>query len=77
MRKVSKKRGEYSKHSAEDRVEIGKYASKHGVAKAVRQFNNKDVKESTVRDWKKLYDSTLKMFEWRVYQRRREGGPHW
>ncbi len=60
VRKVSKKRGEYSKHSAEDRLEIGKYASKHGVAKAVRQFNNKDVKESTVRDWKKLYDTEFK-----------------
>ncbi len=47
VRQVSKKRGECSKHSADDRIEIGKYASEHGVAKTVRHFNNKDVREST------------------------------
>ena len=57
---VSKKRGEYNKYSAKDKADIGKYASEHGVAKAVRHFKDKDVKESSVRDWKKLYEKELK-----------------
>ena len=37
-----------------------KYASKHGMTKAVRRFEDKSVKESTVRDWKKAYEKELK-----------------
>uniref|UniRef100_A0A1X7U266 HTH CENPB-type domain-containing protein n=1 Tax=Amphimedon queenslandica TaxID=400682 RepID=A0A1X7U266_AMPQE len=39
---------------------IGKYASKHGVAKAVRNFKGKDLKDSSVRDWKNMYEKELK-----------------
>ena len=54
------KRGEYSKHSPADKAVIGRYASEHGVAKAVWYFKEKNLKESTVRDWKKAYDKELK-----------------
>lgn len=55
-----KKRGEYLKFSEEDKVVIAKYASEHGVAKAVRHFQGKSVKESSVRDWKRIYEKELK-----------------
>ena len=52
-----KKRGEYNKLSPEEKAVIGKYASENGVSKAVRHFQDKD---SSVRDWKKLYEKELK-----------------
>ena len=55
-----KKRGEYLKFSEEDKVVIAKYASEHGVAKAVRHFQGKSVKESSVTDWKRIYEKELK-----------------
>ena len=55
-----KKRGEYNKYSDEAKLKIGKYACEHGVMKAVRHFKEKNVKESTVRDWKKIYERVLK-----------------
>ena len=39
---------------------IAKYASEHGVAKAVRCFKDKAQKESSVRDWKKVYEKQLR-----------------
>uniref|UniRef100_A0A1X7U5E1 Uncharacterized protein n=1 Tax=Amphimedon queenslandica TaxID=400682 RepID=A0A1X7U5E1_AMPQE len=48
----AKKRGTYNKIYAEDKAPIGKYASEHSVAKAVRKFKGKDLKDSSVRDWK-------------------------
>ncbi len=38
----------------------GKYASENGIASAVRFFNKKNLKESSVRDWKNLYEKQLK-----------------
>ena len=55
-----KKRGEYNKLSPEEKAVIGKYASENGVSKAVRHFQDKNVKDSSVRDWKKLYEKELK-----------------
>ena len=57
-----KKRGEYSKHSTEEKAAIGKYASENGVAAAVRYYKKtKDVilKESSVQDWKNAYLSEV------------------
>ena len=44
----------------EEKAGIAKYASEHGVLKAVRHFKDKDLKESSVRDWKRLYEKELK-----------------
>ena len=35
------KRGEYSKHSPADKAVIGRYASEHGVSKAIRHFKER------------------------------------
>ena len=37
---------------------IGKYASKHGVASAVRKFK-KNLKESTAREWRNYYNREM------------------
>ena len=55
-----KKRGEYLKFSEKEKAVVAKYASEHGVAKAVRHFRGKNVKESSVRDWKRIYEKELK-----------------
>ena len=55
-----KRRGPYSKTSQDDKLTIGKYASENGVAQAVRHFKEKNLKESSVRDWKNLYEKQLK-----------------
>ena len=55
-----KKRGEYLKFSEKEKAVIVKYTSEHGVAKAVRHFQGKNVKESSVRDWKRIYEKELK-----------------
>ncbi len=39
---------------------IGRHASENGIASAVRFFNKKNLKESSVRDWKTLYEKQLK-----------------
>ena len=46
-----KKRGEYSKHSTEEKAAIGKYAGENGVAAAVRYYKKTKgviLKESSV-----------------------------
>ena len=48
------------KFSEKEKAVIAKYASEHGEAKAVRHFQGKNVKESSVRDWKKIYEKELK-----------------
>ena len=55
-----RKRGEYSKYSENDKALIAKYASEHGVSKALKHFREKDLKESSVRDWKKAYEKELR-----------------
>ena len=54
-----KKRGQYLKVSREDKAIIGKYASENGVSRAVRYFKEKDLKESSIRDWKKAYEKEV------------------
>ena len=53
-------RGKYAKFSPVEKASVGKYASEHGVAKAVEHFKEKVLKESTVRDWKKVYEFNLR-----------------
>ena len=53
-------RGPYQKISPEDKVAIGRYASEHSITSACRHFKGKSLKESTVRDWMKLYRKELK-----------------
>ena len=48
------------KINSEDKLAVAKYAAEHGVAKAVRRFKDKELKESSVRDWKKAYLKELK-----------------
>jgi len=43
--------GEYHKLSRENKATIAKYASKHGVANAVRKFEDKNAGDSSIRDW--------------------------
>ena len=38
---------------------IGKSASEHGITKAVCYFKQKDLKKSSVQDWKKAYEFRL------------------
>ena len=54
-----KKWGSYSKFSPKDKATIGRYASENKVTKALRHFKEKELKESTVRDWKKGYELNL------------------
>ena len=57
-----KKRGAYSHRSATEKAAIGRYACENGVAATLRHFKRTKgitLKESSVRDWKKLYLSEV------------------
>ena len=54
-----KQRGKYQHFSPKEKATIGRYASEHGVANAVKHFKEKVLKESTVRDWRNLYRKEL------------------
>ena len=54
-----KKWGSYFWFSPKDKPMIGRYASKNGVTKALQHFKEKELKESTVQDWKKVYEFNL------------------
>lgn len=64
----AKKRGPYSKFSAEQRAAIGKRAAEYGIVAAIRYYAKQypDLKESSVRTWKNAYTSEIK-------KRRRQG----
>ena len=49
----------YQKLSSKEKAVIGKYASIHGVADAVRRYKDKKIKESSVRDWHNSYQKEL------------------
>lgn len=51
----TKRRKEYQTFTAEERYQIGKYASEHGNSAAMRYFKFKHLKESTVRTFKSKY----------------------
>ena len=55
-----RRRGNYLKLSLKDKATIRKYASKHGVASAVKKFKKQNLKESSVRDWQDTYLKELK-----------------
>ena len=57
--KAEKKRGQYLKVSPKEKVAIGKYTSRNGVASVVRKFKDKNLKESSVRDWQDAYIKEL------------------
>ena len=61
-KKSRSKRGKYNseKISQESKAEIGKYASENGVTRAIKNFKDKNLKPSTVRDWRTLYLPQLK-----------------
>ena len=40
-----RKRGEYAKFSQVEKTRIAKYASEHGVSKAIRHFKESNLKE--------------------------------
>ena len=57
------KRGEYTDWKESERAEIGRYASEHGVTKAIRYYERKlhrKMPETTVRRFRNLYRVTLK-----------------
>ena len=62
---IERKRGSYKKITPAKKAKIAKYAAENGIAAAIRHFKTKeeysriDLKESTVRGWKKLYCDTL------------------
>uniref|UniRef100_A0A1X7TF47 Uncharacterized protein n=1 Tax=Amphimedon queenslandica TaxID=400682 RepID=A0A1X7TF47_AMPQE len=62
-KKGCSKRGKYNseKISQESKAEIGKYASENEVTRAVKHFKDKNLKPSTVRDWRTLYLLQLKL----------------
>ena len=43
------------KLTLKEKATIGKYAGEHGVASAVKKFKTKNLKESSVRDWRDAY----------------------
>ena len=62
---IERKRGLYEKITPVKKAKIAKYAAENGKAAALQHFKTKeeysqiDLKESTVRGWKKLYCDTL------------------
>jgi hypothetical protein len=55
------KRGEYLKLSSEEKATIAKYACINGVANTVRHFKEKNLKATSVSDWKRMYEKELKI----------------
>ena len=60
LQKKGRKRGQYKKLPLKEKLTIAKYASEHGVARAVQHFKEMKLKNSSVFDWKKLYEKELK-----------------
>ena len=53
-------RGPYLKISSTEKAIVCRYASEHGVARACRDFKERNLKENTVRDCLKVYKQELK-----------------
>ena len=51
--KGSKKRGEYTRISQEEKATVARYASENGVPRTLKHFKELKLKETSVRDWKK------------------------
>ena len=56
---VKKKWGSFLKFSPKGKAMRGRYASENGVTKALQHFKEKELKENTVRDWKRPYEFNL------------------
>ena len=54
------KRGQYQKLSGEDKAAIAKYALENGIANTLRHFKAKNLKATSVSDWRKTYEGVLK-----------------
>lgn len=55
-----KQRGCYLKFTPSEKVEIAKYASEHGVARACQHYKGRNVKKTSVIDWRNAYERELK-----------------
>ena len=64
---IERKRGTYEKITPESKAKIAKYAAENKIAAAIRHFENNqafpNLKESTVRGWKKAYCTSLRRKE--------------
>ena len=60
VEECGKSRGDYTKFSLTEKATIGKYASEHRVAAAVKEFDKKNLKESSIRDWRDAYQKDFK-----------------
>ena len=58
-KRAGSKRGQYKKTNAKDKAAISAYAILHGVAKTIMHFKDHHLKESSIGDWKKLYEKEL------------------
>ncbi|CAH3151308.1 unnamed protein product, partial [Porites lobata] len=60
------KRSKYVQYSGEDRAKIAKYSCEHGNTKALQHFSKEypNLKESTLRNFKKAYQDKLKFTAW-------------
>ena len=60
---TEKKRGAYEKIAPDNKAKIAKYAAENGITAAIRHFSKQqafhNLKESTVRGWKKAYCEEL------------------
>ncbi|CAH3182725.1 unnamed protein product, partial [Porites lobata] len=59
------KRSKYVQYSGEDRAKIAKYSCEHGNTKALQHFSKEypNLKESTLRNFKKAYQDKLKVIQ--------------
>ena len=59
------KRSKYLQYSGEDRAKIAKYSCEHGNTKALQHFSKEypNLKESTLRNFKKAYQVKLKVIQ--------------
>ena len=59
------KRSKYLQYSGEDRAKIAKYSCEHGNTKALQHFSKEypNLKESTLRNFKKAYQDKLKVIQ--------------
>ncbi|KAL9972996.1 hypothetical protein ACROYT_G019398 [Oculina patagonica] len=59
------KRSKYVQYSGEDRAKIAKYSCEHGNTKALQHFSKEypNLKESTLRNFKKAYEDKLKVIQ--------------
>ena len=54
------KRGQYQKLSGEDKAAIAKYALENVIANTLRHFKEKNLKATSVSDWRNTYEGVLK-----------------